>query len=217
MRIHLREPVNALTHGFGALLSVAGLVLLVLSATGPARPWHIVSFSIFGAALIATYLASALYHALPLGEVGVRRMRKLDHLMIYVLIAATYTPICLVVLRGVWGWSLFRTIWGLAVLGMGVKLFWLEAPRWLSTGFYLLMGWVALAALWPLVQAVKTEAFLWLLAGGVMYSVGAAVYGLKRPNPFPGVFGFHEIFHVFCILGSLSHFWLMLRYVSRIG
>jgi hemolysin III len=217
MTLRLREPVNALTHGFGAALSAAGLVVLVVMASSPARPWHIVSFAIFGAGLVALYLSSALYHALPLGAVGVRRMRKLDHAMIYVLIAATYTPICLIALRGPWGWSLFGVVWGVAAAGIVMKLFWMNAPRWLSTALYLAMGWVVVVALYPLLHVIEMRAFLWLAAGGAFYTGGAVVYGLRRPDPLPGVMGFHEIFHILCILGSLAHFWVMFRYISRIG
>jgi hemolysin III len=218
MVLRLREPVNGAIHCLGALLAVVGLVLLLVQSAGPVvKPWHMVTFSIFGAALIGLYLTSTLYHWLPLAADGIRRMRKLDHTMIFVLIAATYTPVCLIPLRGPWGWTLFGIVWSIAILGTIFKLFWLTAPRWLSTTIYVGMGWVALVAIWPLVQTMEVGGLVWLAAGGLFYSVGAVIYGLKRPNPVPGWFGFHEIFHVFCVLGSASHFWMMYRYVALAG
>ncbi len=217
MVLRLREPVNGLTHLGAAVLSVGGLGLLVHRATHPLRPWHLAGFVVFGAGLIGLYAASAVYHCLPLSEAGLSRLRKVDHSMVFVLIAATYTPICLVPLRGPWGWGLLATVWGLALGGIGFKLLWMQAPRWLSTAIYLGMGWVVVVAVWPLVHAMEPGALGWLAAGGLFYTVGAVVYALRRPDPWPGRFGFHEIFHVLCILGSASHFWVMYRYVSAMG
>jgi hemolysin III len=213
----LRDPMNGLTHCIGAGLSVLGLVLLILKSAAPARPWHLATFSLFGAGLILLYTASTLYHWLPLSEAGVRRLRRLDHAMIFVLIAATYTPICLIPLRGPWGWSLFGVIWGLALSGIGMKLFWLHAPRWLSTGIYLVMGWLCLVAVWPMIQTMPQGALLWLAAGGLSYSLGGVVYALKRPDPWPGILGFHEIFHLLVLAGSAAHFWVMYGYVAHLG
>ena len=208
-----RDPLSGLTHCIGALLAVTGLVLLVCKAASPAKPWHIVSFSIFGSGMVLLYTASTLYHWLPLTDRGIACFRKIDHMMIFVLIAATYTPVCLVPLRGGWGWSIFGSVWGLAVTGMFLKLFWIGAPRWLSTSIYLAMGWMAVVGVWPLIQKLQAGALLWLLVGGVFYTVGAVIYGVKKPNPWPPHIGFHEIFHVFVVLGTLSHFWVMYRYI----
>jgi hemolysin III len=134
--------------------------------------------------------------------------------MIFILIAATYTPICLIPLRGPWGWSLFGSIWGLAMLGIFLKVFWLQAPRWFSTSVYILMGWVAIVGILPLVRALHIDGFLWILAGGLFYTSGAIIYAVRKPDPWPRFFGFHEVFHVFVMLGSLSHFWVMYRYVA---
>lgn len=212
----LRDPVSGLTHLFGVLLSIAALVLLVCFSAFHATVWHVVSFSIFGASLILLYLASTLYHLLPLKERGIMVLRKIDHMMIFVLIAGTYTPICLVPLRGAWGWSLFGSIWGLAIAGIVMKIFWLNAPRWLYTSVYIAMGWMVIIAILPLIRSIPVSAFLWLAAGGVFYSVGAVIYAIKKPNIFK-LFGFHEIFHLFVMAGSISHFWLMFRYVLNIG
>lgn len=207
--------MSGLTHCIGAILAVAGLVFLILESVNPVKPWHIVSFSVFGTGLILLYTASTLYHWLPLSENGIRNLRRLDHIMIFVLIAATYTPVCLIPLRGPWGWSLFGSVWALAILGIFLKLFWLQAPRWLSTTVYIVMGWLAIAGVWPLIMALHVEGFIWVLMGGLFYTIGAVIYAIKLPNPWPNFFGFHEIFHIFVMLGSVSHFWVMYEYVAK--
>ncbi|MDT8272331.1 MAG: hemolysin III family protein [Desulfomonilia bacterium] len=214
MQHFLREPVNGLTHCIGALLAVVGLVVLVLEASNPPRPWHITTYSVFGVGMILLYTVSTLYHWLTLSESALARLRKLDHMMIFILIAATYTPLCLIPLRGSLGWSLFGSIWAIAIFGIIFKLFWIQAPRWISAGVYVFMGWLALAGIGPIVNTLQPGAVFWLFAGGLFYSVGALIYALKRPDPLPNVFGFHEIFHIFVLLGSLSHFWTIYRYVS---
>jgi hemolysin III len=213
MNLSLRDPVSGLTHCIAAALAVLGTVLLIVRATGPALPWHIVAFSIFGGGMILLYTASTLYHWLPVGERGVRVLRRVDHSMIFFYIAATYTPICLIPLRGPWGWSIFGVIWGLAIGGIVMKVFWITAPRWLSTGIYLAMGWLVLVGIYPLVKAMSPASLVWLVAGGLVYSLGAVIYALKWPNPFPRHFGFHEIFHLFVIGGSACHYVVMYWYV----
>ena len=208
-----REPVNAISHGAGALGSVAALTLMVVYAAVRAEVWHVVSFAVFGTTLILMYTSSFLYHALRLSEKTLLLFRKIDHIMIFMVIAGSYTPLCLVPLRGPWGWSLFGTVWGIAVIGVFLKIFFMNAPRWISTLIYLSMGWLCVIAIYPLVKTLPAMALFWLAAGGVFYSVGAVVYALKKPDPFPDVFGFHEIWHCFVILGSASHFWLSFNYV----
>lgn len=206
----IREPVNALTHAFGALLGVAGLVLLILKGYG--NTVQIISFSVYGTGMIMLFTASALYHASRGSEQTLRRLRKFDHVSIYVLIASTYTPVTLVSLQPQfpgWGWSLFGVVWGLALAGIIIKLFWLNAPRWLTAGVYLVIGWLALIGIRPVVQSLSNTGVFWLLSGGVSYSVGAVIYAVKKPDPYPGVFGFHEIWHVFVLLGAASHFFMM--------
>lgn len=214
---YVRDPMSGLTHFIGFCLAIAGLILLVLDSVDPVRTMHVVTFSVFGGGMILLYLASTLYHWLPLDERGTLYLRKLDHAMIFVYIAATYTPICLIGLKGAWGWSLFGAVWGLAVAGIITKLFWMNAPRWLSTAFYLGMGWLVIVGVAPLVRALQTGALFWLTLGGVMYSLGAAIYVIKRPDPWPKVFGFHEIFHVFVMAGSFCHFWVMYEYITRMS
>jgi hemolysin III len=154
---------------------------------------------------------------LPLSPEGVAKLRLLDHVAIFVLIAGTYTPFCLLALDGGWRWGLLALIWGLALCGVLLKLLWMGAPRWLSVILYLGMGWVAVIAAPALLQAVPAGGMAWVLAGGLVYSAGALVYGFKRPNPIPGSFGFHELWHLFVIAGSACHFWAVLRYVAPLG
>lgn len=203
--IRLREPVSALTHLAGAVLAVFGLVYLVI--VGLERgPWHLAGFTAFGVSMILLYLASGLYHAVSAAPKTTLLLRKLDHVAIFVLIAGSYTPFCLLPLRGPWGWSLLAAVWGLALVGAVTKLFWIHAPRWLSTGFYMLMGWLVVVAAYPLARNVEPASLLWLGAGGLFYTAGAFVYALKWPNPLPNRFGFHEIWHLFVLAGSGSHF-----------
>jgi hemolysin III len=204
--VKLREPVNALTHLLGALLSVAGLVMLVVRAAEKGTVWHVVSFAVFGASLLALYSASTLYHSLRLSPRGMLALRQVDHMMIFLLIAGTYTPFTLVPLRGALGWTLFGIIWGCAAVGMGSKLFWMNLPRWIYTGAYVVMGWMVVAAIYPLLLSASVSVVAWLIAGGLLYTAGAVLYATKWPNPFPGRFGFHEIWHLFVMAGSLSHY-----------
>jgi hemolysin III len=210
----LREPVNGLTHLVGALLAFVGLIVLLASA---GRVNQIVAFGIFGLSLIALYAASALYHLLPLSPRGTARLRRLDHMMIFVLIAGTYTPFCLLALEGGWRVGLLGLIWGLALCGILLKLLWMGAPRWLSVALYLGMGWIALAAAPALFQVMPAGGMAWVLAGALVYSAGALIYGLKRPNPVPGVFGFHELWHLFVMAGSACHFWAVLGYIAPLA
>lgn len=212
---HLREPISGLTHFIGFILAVIGTVFLILKASSPVKILHMVSFSIFGAGMIMIYLASTLYHWLPLKEKGVAFMRRVDHMMIFFIIAATYTPVCLIPLKGSWGNAILVCVWTFALMGILIKIFWMEAPRWLSTSLYLLMGWICIVAVWPLIVTLQTGALLWLLFGGLFYSIGAVIYGIKKPNPFPGIFGFHELFHVLTMMGTASHFLVMYRYITQ--
>lgn len=154
----IKEPVSGFSHLFGALLSIAGLVMLIIMAAfySTERAWDIVSFSIFGSGLILLYTFSSLYHLLNVGKTATRVLRKFDHIMIYVLIAATYTPICLGPLRGPWGWSIFGIVWGLAILGIILTAVWINAPRWLTTSIYLAMGWTVIVAAYPMITIFKS-------------------------------------------------------------
>ena len=210
----LRDPVNGLTHLPGIPLAILGTELLVYYAVIGATARHVVTFSVFGASLFLLYTASTLYHLLPVSDDGTQVLRRIDHSMIYVLIAGTYTPICLIPLRGIWGWSIFGTIWGLAAAGIVMTIRWFDAPRWLTTLIYVLMGWLIAIAFVPLLRTIPPGGVAWLVGGGLFYSIGAIIYGTKRPR-LPGwkFFGFHEIFHLFVLAGSFCHWWLMWKYI----
>jgi len=213
----LREPINGFTHAAGGLLAAVGLSVLLATAARAGRLDQIVAFGVFGLSLVALYATSTLYHLLPLSPSGVARLRRLDHMTIFVLIAGTYTPFCLLALDGGWRWGLLGLIWSLALCGVLLKVFWMDAPRWLSVVLYLGMGWVAVIAAPALFRAVPPGGITWVLGGGLVYSAGALVYGLKRPNPVPGVFGFHEVWHLFVLAGSACHFWAVLRYIAPLA
>jgi hemolysin III len=212
-----RDPVSGLTHLSGVLLSIAGFILLETNAIRHGTPWHMVGFAVYGISLILLYGASSIYHLLPLSPSGSTVLRRIDHAMIFVLIAGTYTPICLIPLRGMWGWSLLGIIWCMAIAGIFQALFWIHAPRWFTTSLYLSMGWLVIIAFYPLVQSIPLGGIIWFVLGGLSYTGGAFIYGFKKPNPAPGIFGFHEIWHVFVMAGSFCHFWALFTYVSTIA
>ncbi len=212
-----REPVNAISHMAGSIASLVGLTLMVVYAALRADAWHLVSFAVFGTTLILMYTASFLYHGLWLSEKNRLLFRRIDHIMIFMVIAGSYTPLCLVPLRGPWGWSLFGTVWGMAVVGIFIKIFFMNAPRWISTLIYCIMGWLCIVAIYPLVKNLEWPGLFWLGLGGLFYSVGAVIYAMKRPDPFPRIFGFHEIWHLFVLLGSGAHFWLVFRHLMYVG
>lgn len=214
LRIWLREPINAITHFLGVLLSIVGTVFLVALAQGDA--WKVTAFAIYGGSSILLYLASTLLHALDAPERAAQWLIRTDHAAIFVLIAGSYTPIALVSLRQqspAWGWTLVAVVWVLAGLGVTFKLAWFRAPRWVSTALYLVLGWLAVVAVVPLVRAIDLGGLLWLLGAGLFYSVGAVIYALKRPSPYPYVFGYHEIWHLFVLAGGACVYVLMLWYV----
>ncbi len=213
----LREPVNGLTHGAGALLALVVLVVALGMAIQTGNSGHVIGFGVFGLSLVALYTASALYHLLPLSAAAVARLRLLDHTMIFVLIAGTYTPVCLVALHGGWRWGLLGLIWGLAVGGIVLKLRWRRMPRWLSTTLYELMGLIAVIAVPALAHAIPLGGLAWLLTGGLAYSVGALIYARNRMTLIPGVLGPHELWHLFVLAGSACHVWALLRYVAPLG
>ncbi|BDF70036.1 hemolysin III [Oscillospiraceae bacterium] len=211
------RPGSALTHGAGAALGVLGTVLLLLRAVQlGCGTWHLVSFAIYGCSMIGLYTASTLYHCLNTPVKGRIALRKYDHASIYLLIAGTYTPICLVPLRtfGAWGWALFGVVWALALAGITLAILWIMAPRWLTAGLYLFMGWMAVFALYPLSRVLPAAGFFWLFLGGVFYTVGGVLYAVKWPGRNNPRFGCHEIFHVFIVLGSVCHFLLMYRVIA---
>jgi len=214
MRRYIREPINALTHLIGAGLSLVGtLFLLTLgNSSSDFTVTTIVSILVFGTSLILLYTASGIYHSVKTTDAILLRLKKLDHSMIFVLIAGSYTPFCMLSLTGTWKWSIIITVWSLALVGITLKIFWINMPRWLSTFFYIGMGWIALFALKPLYTSLSFGGFLFLALGGMMYTIGGIIYGLKKPN-ISKAFGFHELFHIFVMLGSACHYWAVFRYI----
>lgn len=207
--LYLHETLNSITHGIGILLSIAALVLLLVfaSVTKHGDAWKIVSFSVYGAALILMFTASTLYHSARNKRIKAW-FNLLDHASIYILIAGTYTPFTLVSLRGPWGWTIFGIIWGLAMAGVIFKLFFYrERWRLLSAVIYVLMGWIILIAIRPLIQGVPAGGLYWLLAGGLSYSLGVIFY-LRKQNRFN-----HVIWHLFVLGGAISHFFAIFLHV----
>lgn len=199
-----REPVNSLTHWAGALFAIGGLVALLI--IGWDTPAKIISLAIYGVSLIAMFSASATYHMVRVKDRALEIFRKVDHAAIYLLIAGTYTPFCVNAFEGFWKWGMLTIIWSLAVIGIIVKVFYIRAPRWLNAGIYLVMGWLALAAAGQMLAALPAWVLTWLIVGGVLYTLGAVVYITKIFNFKPGVFGFHEMWHIFVLLAAAAHY-----------
>lgn len=200
------EILNVVTHGLGFLLSIAALTILVVYASLRGNAWHIVSFTIYGISLVTLYLASTLFHMTRKQKLR-NKLNIFDHSAIYFLIAGTYTPFLLVTLRGPWGWSLFGVIWGLAIGGLIFKLFYTGKYDYLSAIIYVLMGWIIIIAIKPMNENLSTEGLLWLLGGGISYSIGVVFYLVKK-IPYN-----HAIFHIWVLLGSFAHFIAVFRYV----
>ncbi len=203
------EKFNVISHTMGLVLSVIALILLVVYSSLKGNTWHIVSFSIYGASLIVLYSASTFYHYVQNPRLRYK-LNIFDHAAIYVLIAGTYTPFTLVVLKGWVGWTIFGVSWGLALAGIVLKLFFTGKYDKISTFAYVLMGWVVIFAIKPLVQNLPFEGLMWLLAGGIFYTVGAVLYSIKNLEYN------HAIFHIFVLLGSFAHFIAVFFYVLPI-
>jgi hemolysin III len=201
------ERFNGFTHLAGTGLALAGAIVLVVGAAQLADPWRIVSFSIYGAMLVALYLFSTLYHSVRGRAKDV--LRKFDHCAIYLLIAGTYTPFALVSLRGAWGWSLLGVVWGLAILGIAQEIWLARGARWLSLAIYVAMGWLALVAVAPLWRALTPAGFGWLAAGGALYTGGIVFYATDHKLRHG-----HGVWHLFVLAGSAFHFFTVLHYVA---
>ena len=213
-KFHVKDPMSALTHFIGFVAVIPIFILLILQARAEATPLHVIGFTVFGISLLLLYGASTIYHTLDVCPKKTSFLRRIDHMMIFVLIAGTYTPVCLVTLQGTWGWTLLVAIWAFALFGVLLKIFWMNAPRWLSTLIYVVMGWLAVIAFVPLKAAVSWGGIGLLVAGGLAYTIGAVIYATKKPNlALLKSFGFHEIFHVFVMVGSAIHIAFMFQYV----
>ncbi|GAA0750117.1 MULTISPECIES: hemolysin III family protein [Clostridium] len=214
MEKYLREPINSLTHWIGAILSLFALIaMLTKGLLNNASTVSIVSIVIFGISLISLYSVSATYHGVITSEKIIFRLRKLDHSMIFILIAGSYAPFCLIALGGSKGTVFFTTIASIAVAGILFRMLWFNCPRWLQTSLYIGLGWAAVFMIKPLSQVLNPASLYLLVLGGILYTVGGVIYALKPKMLKFGKFGFHEIFHIFIILGSLSHFISVFSYI----
>ena len=212
---HIKDPGSAITHFIGMLMAIfAAVPLLIKAAHEPSRI-YIISITVYAISLILLYAASTTYHTIDRSERVNTILKKIDHMMISVLIAGSYTPICLLVLKGRTGIILLSIVWGIAVIEMLIKAFWVFCPKWVSSVLYIGMGWTCVLAFPQILNALSPAAFGWLLAGGIIYTVGGIIYALKLPffNTKHKNFGSHEIFHLFVMGGSACHFILMYAFI----
>ncbi len=215
MTITIREPGSAITHFIAMVLAALAAAPLLVKAAFDAGRIGVFSMAVFMTSMILLYGASTLYHSVNLSGHSLRIFRKIDHMMIFVLIAGSYTPVCLLVLEPQSGHTLLITVWAIAAVGMLVKAFWITCPKWFSSIIYIAMGWACLSVFGELLTALSRPAFLWLLAGGLLYTAGGVIYALKLPvfNSIHKNFGSHEIFHLFVMGGSICHFICMYQYI----
>ena len=206
--LRLREPASAITHFIAMILAIVGLVPAILKAVSHLNGTDIFAVTIFMCSMILLYASSATYHGINIGGKVLEYFKKLDHMMIFVLIAGTYTPVCLLVLDGLAGKGLLIAVWALAAIGIAIKAFWINCPKWFSSVIYIGMGWTCLACFKQILAALETKAFVWLLIGGIIYTLGGIVYSLKIPgfDEKHKNFNTHDIFHLFVMGGSLCHF-----------
>ncbi len=216
MQITIREPGSAITHFIGMMMAIVAATPLMVKAATDADHIVFIAMAVFIGSMVALYGASALYHSVTVKDSILKIFRKLDHMMIFVLIAGSYTPVCLVILGDRRGYMLLAAVWGIAIVGMLIKMCWITCPKWFSSILYIAMGWACLAVFGTLWNTLSTGAFLWLLAGGIFYTVGGVIYALKLPifNAKHKNFGSHEIFHLFVMGGSVCHFIFMYLYVA---
>ena len=215
MQITLREPGSALTHFIAMIMAVGAAVPLLLKAASHGSVC-LLAMLVFIISMILLYGASATYHSVNLPAAVIKILRKIDHSMIFVLIAGSYTPVCLLVLDPTRGYPLLIAVWSLALIGIGIKFLWITCPKWFSSVLYIAMGWSCLSVLGQLFSLLPLHAFLWLLAGGLIYTAGGIIYALRLPlfDARHPMFGLHEIFHLFVMAGSLCHFVFMFCYLA---
>lgn len=213
MQLTIREPGSAITHFIACLMAAIAASPLLIKAQGGITT---VALTIFAVSMILLYGASTLYHTVNVSGRALSVFKKLDHMMIFVLIAGSYTPVCLIVLGGRLGYSLLALVWGVALIGMFINMVWINCPKWFSSIIYIAMGWLCLLVFGTLWNTLPHAAFGWLLAGGIIYTIGGIIYALKLPvfNSLHRNFGSHEIFHLFVMGGSICHFIFMYIYVA---
>ncbi len=216
MQITIREPGSAITHFIAMMLAVFAAIPLLVKSGITADPENFVAMCIFMGSMILLYACSTTYHCVNLCGSKLKFFKRLDHMMIFVLIAGSYTPVCMVVLNNTMGYMLLAVIWSVAIIGMLIKMFWITCPKWFSSCIYIAMGWTAVFVFGTLLDTLSLPAFLWLLGGGIVYTIGGVIYALKLPifNSKHKNFGSHEIFHLFVMGGSICHFIFMYFYVA---
>lgn len=212
----IKDPGSAITHFIAMVLAIIATTPLLLKAAREPDHIHFVSLLIFILSMIGLYAASTIYHTLDISPKINQLLRKIDHMMIFILIAGTYTPVCMIVLGDKTGWSLLTLVWGIAIVGILINALWITCPKWFSSLIYIAMGWVCVLAITKILNSMPKAGFLWLLAGGVIYTVGGIIYALKLPffNSRHKNFGSHEIFHLFVMGGSICHYVMMYRFVA---
>ena len=216
MSIRVKDPGSAITHFIGMMMAVFASTPLLIKAAKQPDKIHMIALGIFITSMILLYAASTLYHTLDLSEKANKMLKKIDHMMIFVLIAGTYTPICIIALPQPLGIQLLTLVWGIALAGIIVKMFWVTCPKWFSSVLYIGMGWTCVLAFTQILNSLPTAAFGWLLAGGIIYTIGGIIYAMKLPifNAKHKYFGSHEIFHLFVMGGSVCHFIVMYVFVA---
>ena len=216
MNITIREPGSALTHFIAMLLALCAAVPLLVRAAVHSGVKSLTAMTVFMISMVLLYAASTIYHSVNCSGRILRIFRKTDHMMIFVLIAGTYTPVCLLTLPKPSGLMLLAAVWGIALVGIFIKGFWITCPKWFSSVLYIAMGWSCLSVLGQLFSLLPLHAFLWLLAGGLIYTAGGIIYALRLPlfDARHPMFGLHEIFHLFVMAGSLCHFVFMFCYLA---
>ena len=211
------EFFSALLSALGTILSLVGVALIIIQAQLANKPWHVFSFLIYGWGLLCMFTASALYHGVNGSEKLNHLLHQFDYFAIFVMIAGTFTPFCLILLRNHTGWRVLGLMWLFAGLGITLKAFFPKMPKWLSTAFFIGMGWVAVFIAYPVYQILSWKGVLPLILGGIVYTAGAIIFYLEKPNPFPGKFGFHEIWHLFVLAGAGIHFYAIYYYLLPYG
>ncbi len=206
LKNHLREPFSGLSHMLGALLTIPALIFMLMKLPEQQFAIYFASYVVFSISMFLMFASSAVYHLMEISEDGIRQLKRIDHMAIFIMIAGSYTPFCLIGLESPLAWQMFALVWGIAIFGILVKIFWLHAPRWLSTALYLGMGWVSLIVYEPLSQGLSAGAIDWLIAGGAAYTMGAVVYATKWPNIHKKHFDFHDLWHIFVLAGAACHF-----------
>ena len=216
MTLKIREPGSAITHFIAMLLALFSAAPLLVRSALRSDATSLAAMSVFICSMILLYGASTLYHSVNVSGRLLCAFKKLDHMMIFILIAGTYTPVCLITLKGTVGFLLLAAVWGIALTGILIKAFWIYCPKWFSSILYISMGWICLSVIGKLWRLLPLPAFLWLLSGGVIYTIGGIIYSLKLPffNARHKFFGSHEIFHLFVMAGSLCHFIFMFVYLA---